>query len=165
VTHVALDLSLSNTGVAYLGGSDVLTYPLRGKGTMRLRWWASALHTLISEHRGRGLVVVSESPFMHREHPKGSIGTIKLHGVAELVAGNLGARYVEIDNQKLKKYATGKGNASKDDMLAEARSRGCVTDSDDEADAFLLWWYWQDGEINRGRSAPVVSDTLTGGRR
>jgi len=41
----------------------------------------------------------------------------------------------------IKKHATGKGNASKDEMVAAARSRGHAPVDDNEADALaLLYW-------------------------
>ena len=41
----------------------------------------------------------------------------------------------------IKKYATGKGNASKDEMVASARARGHAPVDDNEADALaLLHW-------------------------
>lgn len=41
----------------------------------------------------------------------------------------------------IKKHATGKGNASKDDMVAAARNRGFAPADDNEADALaLLHW-------------------------
>ena len=41
----------------------------------------------------------------------------------------------------IKKHATGKGNASKDEMVASARARGHTPVDDNEADALaLLSW-------------------------
>ena len=41
----------------------------------------------------------------------------------------------------IKKHATGKGNASKDEMVASARARGHAPTDDNEADALaLLHW-------------------------
>ena len=42
---------------------------------------------------------------------------------------------------QIKKFATGKGNASKSVMIAAAKLLGCETDGDDEADAFHLLNY------------------------
>ena len=41
----------------------------------------------------------------------------------------------------IKKFATGKGNASKREMIDAAKLLGCATDGDDEADAFHLLNY------------------------
>jgi Holliday junction resolvasome RuvABC endonuclease subunit len=38
----------------------------------------------------------------------------------------------------IKKAATGKGNASKADMIAAAKRAGCFTEDDNEADAFWI---------------------------
>ena len=41
----------------------------------------------------------------------------------------------------IKKHATGKGNANKDEMIASARARGFLPADDNEADALaLLYW-------------------------
>jgi Holliday junction resolvasome RuvABC endonuclease subunit len=41
----------------------------------------------------------------------------------------------------IKKHATGKGNASKDEMIAAAKARGHLTTDDNEADALALLHY------------------------
>jgi len=52
-----------------------------------------------------------------------------------------GIPYQGVPVGTIKKHATGKGNASKDDMIAAARSRGHPTVDDNEADALaLLYW-------------------------
>ena len=48
----------------------------------------------------------------------------------------------------IKKHATGKGNACKDEMLAAARARGFVPADDNEADALaLLHWAIETQEV------------------
>ena len=48
----------------------------------------------------------------------------------------------------IKKHATGKGNAGKDEMLAAARARGFVPADDNEADALaLLHWAIETQEV------------------
>ena len=45
----------------------------------------------------------------------------------------------------IKKYATGKGNAGKEDVIAAIRARGYVPVDDNEADALALL-YWAIGQ-------------------
>lgn len=48
----------------------------------------------------------------------------------------------------IKKYATGKGNASKDEMVASARARGYTPADDNEADALaILHWAIETQEV------------------
>ena len=50
----------------------------------------------------------------------------------------------------IKKHATGKGNASKDEMVASARARGHAPADDNEADALaLLHWAVQHHDIGQ----------------
>lgn len=49
--------------------------------------------------------------------------------------------YAGIPVGTIKKHATGKGNASKDDMIAAARAQGFTPTDDNEADAIALLRY------------------------
>lgn len=48
----------------------------------------------------------------------------------------------------IKKFATGKGNAPKELMIAAARATGCDTDDDNVADAWCLL-HWAEAELNK----------------
>lgn len=49
--------------------------------------------------------------------------------------------YLGVPVGTIKKFATGKGNASKQDMIDAARDRwGVITDDHNEADAIALFW-------------------------
>lgn len=158
--HVALDLALGTTGFAWPGGYDKkrcagLT------GTNRLRWWARELQSFYRLHmadEGIDTVVVG-APFMasQPERAGASLKLAKLHGVAEFLAGNLGLRYVEVQDVSARPAVIGKG-AKKPDVLPWARSLGYpLGDSDgDVADALLFYVWWNDRELVRGRSAPVL---------
>lgn len=163
MAHVAIDLALGTSGVAWPGGYDAFCCP-NLTGTRRLRWWATTLQrfyrTAVDDHQVDTVIV--GAPFIHPQHPSGAVSTIKLHGVAEFLAGNLGLRYVEVQDTMVRPAVIGKG-AKKPDVLPWARSIGCeLTDDDgDIADAVLFWTFWADRELNRGDSAPVISDTVT----
>jgi len=67
----------------------------------------------------------------------------ELGGVIRLALYEAGIPYVDIAPQKRARYATGRGNAGKDDILQAAVHRsGRIFDSNDAADA---WWLWQMG--------------------
>lgn len=63
---------------------------------------------------------------------------------AHVVSYGLACVRHELTPRELKVWATGKGNASKADMMAEAARRGLEFVSDDEADALLLLAYLQE---------------------
>lgn len=50
---------------------------------------------------------------------------------------------IEVNVSALKKFATGKGNADKAAMIEAARDHGFDTDDDNEADAYLLFRYFE----------------------
>lgn len=57
----------------------------------------------------------------------------------------------------LKKFWTGKGNAKKPDMMAEARKRGFEPDTDNEADA-LAGWHWLQAQAGDGETAELLHE-------
>ena len=57
----------------------------------------------------------------------------------------------------IKKFATGKGNASKDDVIAAVRGWGYEPESDDEADALALFHLHTD--TDRAAPTPAVAST------
>lgn len=54
-----------------------------------------------------------------------------------------GIPYTAVPVQTIKKFATGKGNASKTDMIVAAQAKGFEPADDNEADAIWLWEYAQ----------------------
>ncbi len=56
--------------------------------------------------------------------------------------------YVGVPVGTIKKYATGKGNASKDEMIASVCKRGHEPSDDNEADALaILYWAAETQEV------------------
>lgn len=141
MTHIALDLALGKTGVAWADGSDVFTCPKGLTGGRRLRWWFQTIDVASIPHWPIGRIV-AEAPFLHAAHPSGSIPLIELHGVVRYWAFTRGADYVTVPPTRLKKEMTGSGKATKDDMIlcANALRAYDITDHN-EADAVLLW-HW-----------------------
>lgn len=62
----------------------------------------------------------------------------ELGGVLRCALFDLDVPFVQIPPTSLKRYATGRGNASKEQMEARARELGSACTNHDEADAWLL---------------------------
>lgn len=133
-----LDLSIVETGVAFTSADDtVVTSPITTKdkdGDARL-----------VRIRDNILELASGSEFVLMEAAARSSFTATttgmVHGVARLVLVELGIPYATVMPNSLKKYATGKGGATKADMAVAAFKRGGGIEfaNDNECDA---WWLW-----------------------
>ncbi len=137
---VGVDLSLRATGVA-CGDGSTLTIQTKQRGMDRLTDLRSQilvacsadLHSLLTPD----LVCIEGysygSKFSHA-HALGELG-----GVIRLALHEANVPYVDIPPTVVKKYATGRGNASKGEMLAAAiRRLDYQGASDNEADALWL---------------------------
>lgn len=135
---IALDLSLTRSGWAgpFLRLSGVLVPP-RGqdRGMARLRWIRDQV---IAKCAGADVVAIEGYAYgsargASQQHSLGELG-----GVVRLALFEAGIHYVDVAPATLKKFATGKGNANKELMLAESIRRLGYSGSDsNEADA--LW--------------------------
>ena len=154
VKITALDLSLSSTGwartpVAPQGSPapsprprcGVVSPPSSvGKGVVRLAWLRDAVLDRVD---GTDLVVIEGYSFHSRG--RGTIARAELGGVFRLALHDRGIPWVEVSPSSLKRYATGKGNAPKEAVLASAiRRLGYPGHLDDEADALWLLAMAQD---------------------
>lgn len=130
----ALDLSLTATGVAYPAG-DTLTIAPKTTGMQRLaeiRDWLLPRLDLYDVD----LVVLEGYAF---GRPNQAVHLGELGGVIRLALWERGVVVAECPPASLKKYATGRGNASKDEVMAEAiRRLRYAGNSKDEADALWL---------------------------
>lgn len=152
---IGLDLSLTATGIADETGTRCIKP--KSKGVERLGEVRDALLRMMHEHVtfdaqficGTGprhcvdmpRLVVIEGYSMGRQ--SGSQGVAQqlgeLGGVVRLALFEAGVPFVDVSPASLKKYATGKGNASKDLVYGEAiRRLGYTGQSNDEADAMWL---------------------------
>lgn len=151
-THLAVDLALSTTGVAWGPGGlmhDTIRCPSKLRGGERLSWWRRRIREhLTNTKRPRITTLVVEAPIMSRSHPTGAIPLLKLHGAIEHQAHVAGVAFVEVPPAMLKRWSTGRGNADKEAMLAAARDRGFDGDDHNACDAWLLHAFWRD-ESNR----------------
>lgn len=126
---LCLDLA-TKTGWAHSNGESGVW---NLEAATRPRVWGE-LRKRLEEVEKPDLLVI-EKPFC-----RGDSATRVLLGlatVAELFALDHSLRFEEVHSASLKKHATGRGGATKAEMMAAARLRGWEFDGHDEADA--LW--------------------------
>lgn len=129
---VGLDLSLAATGVYTNDGPLVLSVP-GVKGVERLHQLSCAIDRAC---RGADVVVMEGYSFNSKHSHAHALG--ELGGVVRVVLYQRKIPVAVVVPTTLKKYATGKGNATKDWVLAAAvRMEPSIT-SNNEADAYWL---------------------------
>jgi Holliday junction resolvasome RuvABC endonuclease subunit len=134
---VGLDLSLNATGIALDVGHTTIKVPNKIKqagGGRRLLWLFRQLNKIVDHDTHLAVV---EDYALGGTNYKGHHANVEWGGVARLWLTRRNIPYVLVRPTQLKKYATGKGNASKKEMMTAARSHVQVTD-DNQADAFWL---------------------------
>ena len=130
---LGLDLSLTATGYAY---NDEVTGVIRSKarGMPRLRHICDEVMALAY---ATDVAVLEDYAFSRADAHAHALG--ELGGVVRLALHDERIPYVDVKPSTLKKFATDKGNAPKDAMLAAAIRRFGFEGSDNnEADAWLL---------------------------
>jgi Holliday junction resolvasome RuvABC endonuclease subunit len=116
VTIVGLDLSLTATGIA-TPDSRYVVDPGRRRGPERLDYIAAAVREACSPAR---MVAVEGYAF---GRPQGMAALGEVGGLVRWLLWRLGVPYVDVPPASLKRYATGHGNAPKDEVLAAAIRR------------------------------------------
>lgn len=151
---LAVDWSLSNTGMCFPDGThDSLRPPGNLEGPARLEWWRSAWMDILRWHKPDHCVF--ELPFtgMQRTRKDGkqvgdgdtTLRLGKLYGVIELQTWKWGQTLAQmtptwIHNSTIKKHATGRGNAKKEEVLSAVQRRWNYGGTDHNvADAIALW--------------------------
>ncbi len=136
---LALDLSLTATGWAAPGASGVLSPPSGVvRGLERLIWIRDRVLGLVNDH-GADVAVLEGYSFgqargTSQRHSAGELG-----GIVRVALFEAGIPVVEVAPASLKKYATGKGNAPKEAVLAAAiRRLGFEGHDHNESDALWL---------------------------
>lgn len=133
---VGLDLSLSATGIATVTGVEVLSPP-NLSGCERLGWLREEVIDRAIVGFGNVDLVVIEGYAYGRANQAHQLG--ELGGVIRLALYDAGIPFVDVPPAVLKKYATGRGNAGKAEVLASAiRRLGYEGHDDNEADALWL---------------------------
>lgn len=129
---LGLDLSLTATGYAYTEEVAGVFKP-KTRGMARL----ADIRSSIMELAHVADVVVLEGYAFARPNQAHQLG--ELGGVIRLELHDRRVPYVDIPPALLKRFATGKGNATKDAMLAAAIRRFAFEgDNNNAADAWLL---------------------------
>jgi crossover junction endodeoxyribonuclease RuvC len=134
---LALDLSLTATGWAKSDGSSVvssgvLRTPEELDGMERIKWILDSVWNLTEDAH----FTVIEGYAFDRPNQAHQIG--ELGGVVRFTLWEGGRPFVLIAPSSMKMFATGKGNASKDEVLACAiRKLDYLGFSKDEADALF----------------------------
>lgn len=131
----AFDLSLVETGFAIQNGGpfQVGTLKSSSRGMQRLAWIRDRV---LFHAKGSNLVLVEGYSYAsaNQAHQLGELG-----GVIRLALYEAGLQTVELQPSKIKKLATGKGNAKKPDMLGAAiRRLDYGGSNDNEVDALWL---------------------------
>jgi crossover junction endodeoxyribonuclease RuvC len=148
---LGLDLSLAATGFADHAGTGLIRAPKGETGIERIETLAMAV---TERARLSDMVIIEGHSFSSRQSFAHEIG--ELFGVVKYLLYISGTPIVEVPPASLKKYATGKGNAGKDEVIAAAiRSLGFPGSNNNEADAWVLysmakaWYEGEDGPAYR----------------
>jgi Holliday junction resolvasome RuvABC endonuclease subunit len=134
---LALDLSLTSTGYCHDGQTGVIA--LKTNGAERLSQIKKEVESLALKFSINGVVMEGYS-FASRHSQAHSIG--ELGGVIRLLLWESGIPYVLIPPTCRAKFATGKGNASKNEVVSAVSARTGIVWSnpgaDDKCDAWIL---------------------------
>lgn len=137
LTPVGLDLSLTSTGYSCRDVREAIS--TKSKGAERLVLVSEKIMELISAV-DNPVVIVEGYSFASRNSQAHSIG--ELGGVVRVALWRSGIPYVEVPPTSRAKFATGKGNASKGEVLSSVSARTGIVWSgngaDDICDAFIL---------------------------
>lgn len=130
---VGIDPSLAATGVAIESGAWTVTTDAHD--AERLAHIYQRLNATLASTWGDGLAVLEDLP----THAHGAGLTGMAQGVIRLACINTGTPYLTVPAATLKKYATGKGNATKADMrMAWYQRAGEDVRDDNQVDALWL---------------------------
>jgi hypothetical protein len=131
---IGVDLSLTRTGIACAHGADSLTPPRGLTGFPRLRWIRRAVLAWTAE---ADLVVVEGLSFA--SNMPSAQERAGLWHLVMVAIDTKDIRWTQLPPATLKKYATGKGNAGKDEVLTAAvRRLPIAVENNDQADAAWL---------------------------
>lgn len=132
---VGLDLSMTATGLAHTAGDLACWHLIRPKSVKDRR--LGEIKAQVRSYSTRANFVLVE---MLPPNMKGAGITGMVQGVIRDMLIEAGIPYGDIGPSSLKKYATGRGGASKTEMSLAAMKRGGVELAENNlCDA---WWLW-----------------------
>lgn len=136
---VGLDLSLRATGIADDRGPRVIKVGLEEHANHVQR--TARLHRLVVavDHvcKRADLVILEGYAFGMKQQSTHSFSLGELGGGVKLCLHQRLIPWLPISPSEMKRYATGKGNATKEQVLAAAIRSGADVDNNNAADA---WW-------------------------
>lgn len=134
---LGLDLSLTSTGYCHNGEHGVIS--VSEKGPERLVSVSEKIKSIVLEKQ-IDVVVVEGYSFSSRNSQAHSIG--ELGGVVRVALYLQGIPYVEVPPTCRAKFATGKGNAGKTEVISSVSARTGIIfpnpGADDRCDAWVL---------------------------
>jgi len=133
VKVLGLDLSLTATGIyCDVCGGEV--FKPKTKGAERLQ----AIRAAIAAHYEHSDVAIIEG-YSFGSQGRATFNIGELGGVTRLSLYDASIPFIEVAPAALKKFATGKGNVGKDEVLAAAiRKFNFMGTDNNEADAYIL---------------------------
>lgn len=157
MTTIALDLSSTATGVAepHPENEDTphtWTYKPKAsaKVLQRAQLTRAAVMMPVLEH-APDVIVLEE---IGTRYVNVAIALSTVHAlVLDAISANgwgSGPSVVTVEPKRLKKFATGKGNATKAEMVISAMKAGWKADDDSTDDAADSFWLWMIGEALQG---------------
>jgi Holliday junction resolvasome RuvABC endonuclease subunit len=137
VNLLALDLSLVSTG--FCSDKKMGIIATAEKGPKRLDLISSAISDIVKEEE-IGVVIIEGYSFASRSGQAFSIG--ELGGVVRTTLYRMGIPFIEIPPTCRAKFATGKGNASKNEVVSSISAKTGIIfrnpGADDQCDAWIL---------------------------
>lgn len=137
---VALDLSLTSTGICVPDGTTLTLRPKTEREVdlaARLNWLGTRLWQQLDWENPQ--LAIIEGYSLHSPGPLGALRRAEWVGCVRRDLRRMRVPIVEVPPAQLKSWATGNGNATKEAMTAAAQAAGGNPQNDDEADAYLLW--------------------------
>lgn len=135
---MGLDLSLTSTGYSIDGTTGVISFD--SIGPRRLSSIRDAIYEIVSSEPDLRGVVIEGYSFASRNSQAHSIG--ELGGVVRLMLWEKAVPYVVVPPTSRAKFATGKGNASKNEVISFISAKTGIVwgnpGADDKCDAWVL---------------------------
>jgi Holliday junction resolvasome RuvABC endonuclease subunit len=137
ISLIGLDLSLTSTGISVGGKTSVLA--TKSRGAERLHIISSEIIKICIDNDVQCAIIEGYS-FASRNSQAHSIG--ELGGAVRMRLWESGIIFIDVPPTCRAKFATGKGNASKSEVVSSVSAKTGIVFSgsggDDECDAWLL---------------------------